>query len=90
MYGYLVKFYSKSNPLKTLNKTNSVELLPPWDSKYLQFIGFVKDNRPIPIHQLENIKNFDILKGSYPAFIQLNGNPKILKYRIKSVERIII
>ena len=88
MYGYLIKLYSKLDPIKTINKINTVELLPSWNYKYLQLIGFVKYGNPIPIHDLEKWDHFNILRGTNPVFIEKNGNPKILRYKVKSVERI--
>ena len=87
MYGYRIELYSKDQ-IKTINKQNSVELLPPWNSKYLQLIGFVKYDSPISIYDLENFNNFNFLRGSQPVFIQLDGVPKRSKYKVKLVERI--
>ena len=90
MYGYQVYLYNKSTPIRTLNKSNFIELLLPWSLRYHQLIGFIKNNKPVSIYSLEELPDYHQLKGAYPVFIQTNGIPKTLKYKIKSVERIIL
>lgn len=90
MYGYEVYLYNKSDPIRTLNKTNFIELLLPWSSRYHQLIGFVKNGKPVSIYSLGELVDYHQLKGAYPVFIQKNGIPKTLKYKIKSVKRIIL
>lgn len=88
MYGYRVKLYSHQTPITTINKSNFIELLPPWNSRYFQLVGFVKDLHPISIYQLQELEDLNKIKGYYPVFIQLNGVPKTLKSKIKSIERV--
>lgn len=88
MYGYRVYLYNNMDPIKTLNKPNFIELLLPWNSRYYQLVGFIKNGKPVSIYSLEELSNYKNLKGSYPVFIQKNGIPKTLSYKIKSVERV--
>jgi hypothetical protein len=90
MYGYRIHLYAVDNPIRTANESSKIKLLYPWNNRYLELIGFVKDQKPISIYQLENLEDFNILKGSSPVFILLNGNPKTLKYKVNYVERIVL
>lgn len=90
MYGYRIHLYAVDNPIRTANESNKIKLLYPWNNRYLELIGFVKNQKPVSIHQLKDMEDFNRLKGSSPVFLQLNGNPKTLKYRVTNIERIIL
>ena len=90
MYGYRIHLYAVDNPIRTANESNKIRLLSPWNNKYLELIGFIKNQKPVSIYQLENLEDFNIFKGSSPVFILLNGNPKTLKYKVNYVERIVL
>ena len=90
MYGYRIHLYAVENPIRTANESNKIKLLYPWNNRYLELVGFIKNQKPIPIHQLKDMEDFNKLKGSSPVFLQLNGNPKTLKYKVTSIERILL
>ena len=88
MYGYRIYLYAVEDPIRTANETKKITLLYPWNNRYLELVGFIKNQKPIPIHSLELKENLAFLRGASPVFIQLNGNIKTLSYKVKEVERI--
>ena len=90
MYGYRVYLYSVENPIRTANETHKIKLLYPWNNRYLELIGFVKNKKPVSIHNLEELGDLNILRGYSPVFISILGNPVTLKYRVKSIEKVLL
>jgi len=87
MYIYRIQLYSSDqfdiNPLKPMNN-----ILNNWSDKYTEVIGFCKLNTfPVLVPDLRELE-LEKLKGYSLVVIQLNGVPKTLSSKIKSVERI--
>lgn len=88
MYIYRILLYSYPRPID-INLLPSNNILNEWSDKYLEVVGFCKPDTQFPVLPLE-LKTLDLdkLKGYNVVLIQKNGMPKILKPKIKSIERV--
>lgn len=87
MYIYRIQLQSSDqfdiNPVKPMNN-----ILNNWSDRYTEVIGFCKLNAlPILVPDLRDLE-LEKLRGYSLVVIQLNGVPKTLSSKIKSVEKV--
>lgn len=87
MYTYRIFLDHYGYTMQTMDRFNNL-FSKIYNDKYIQLLGFVKNQKIISYFDLDEIEDLSTFKNYNPVCVTNNGNIKILSYKIKEVKRL--